>query len=848
MRHEILRRWALIIALAPTPIHSQEGKELDPARPQAVRTEGVPPVPARIASGLARYRQVEWASFSDWSPSGGIIFSSRIGNLSQLYHAGAPGASPKQLTSADEPVTGGRAIPDGSVIFSRGSGGDENFQLFRLRPGGAEPERLTDGRSRNLLGAIDKAGRRLAFTTTARNGRDADVFMVNLEKNGPPELLFQVENETWSLDEWSDDLSKALVTRFVSANETLAFVLDLHSKSRTPVPPETPDSGGKKVRRDNLRFAPGARAIYLTTDARGEFRELARLDLEKGAYTWLTEDLPFDVEDVELSRDGRLAVLAVNAEGYSRLFALDVEAVNAGKAVKDARRELSVPRGVAGGLRLDPTGTRLGLTWGSASSPSEAYSLEVATGRWERWTKSRDGGFATGDFVEPELVRYRSFDGREVPAFLHRPKGSGRAPVVINIHGGPEGQSRPVFSARTQYWVRELGAAVAFPNVRGSTGYGKSYSKLDDGLLRLDSVRDIGALLDWIAADERLDPARVAVYGGSYGGFMVLASLVQFRDRIKAGVDAVGISNFRTFLENTSPYRRDLRRVEYGDERDPKFRELFERISPAGRIHEIRSALFVVHGDNDPRVPISEAKQIVEKAKSSGKPVWTLYAANEGHGFQRRENSDYLDAATALFFEQNLLASPDGPLHHERAVLLFRSGKFAESAAEFDRAVELGGRTHSSDACWERGLARYYAGDFDGGRRQFEGYHKVGPLDIENGLWIYICEAAKRPEGGSLDKARAAIPAYTDRKRPPFPALLDLYLGKGTVEAVFAQAEASGGTRDDRSEAMFYAHLYTGKYLQTMGKTAEALEHMKKALELPLDHFMYWCAQAEVKR
>jgi dipeptidyl aminopeptidase/acylaminoacyl peptidase len=260
----------------------------------------------------------------------------------------------------------------------------------------------------------------------------------------------------------------------------------------------------------------------------------------------------------------------------------------------------------------------------------------------------------------PELIDYPTFDEvdgqpRRIPAFVYRPAGEGPHPVIISIHGGPESQARPGFSSTYQLWIDRLGAAVVVPNVRGSSGYGKTYLKLDNGKLREDSVKDIGALLDWIATQPDLDASRVAVYGGSYGGYMVLASGVHFSDRLKAAVDIVGISNFVTFLENTQDYRRDLRRPEYGDERDPEMRAHLERISPLNNVERIRVPMFVVQGNNDPRVPVSEAEQMVAALREQGSPVWYMNALNEGHGFRKKENRDLFSEATILFFERYLL-------------------------------------------------------------------------------------------------------------------------------------------------------------------------------------------------
>jgi dipeptidyl aminopeptidase/acylaminoacyl peptidase len=274
-----------------------------------------------------------------------------------------------------------------------------------------------------------------------------------------------------------------------------------------------------------------------------------------------------------------------------------------------------------------------------------------------RWTESELGGLVPTELRTPELIEWQSFDGRSISGFLYQPpkRFIGRRPVIINIHGGPEGQSRPTFLGRSNYFVNELGCAILFPNVRGSTGFGKSFVKLDNGMKRLDSVQDIGALLDWIAKEPTLDPERVMVTGGSYGGYMTLACAVEYNQRIACSLDVVGISHFGTFLKNTESYRRDLRRVEYGDERDPDMASFFEKMAPLNNAGKITKPLFVVQGGNDPRVPLSEAEQMVAKVKNNQSPVWYLMANDEGHGFRKKNNADFQFYATVLFVEQYLL-------------------------------------------------------------------------------------------------------------------------------------------------------------------------------------------------
>jgi dipeptidyl aminopeptidase/acylaminoacyl peptidase len=313
---------------------------------------------------------------------------------------------------------------------------------------------------------------------------------------------------------------------------------------------------------------------------------------------------------------------------------------------------------VISGLDWHEDGEILAFTMTSARSSADVYTLDPATKKVERWTFSETGGLNPQTFSEPELVSWKSFDGRQITGFLYKPsaaKFSGKRPVVIDIHGGPEGQERPGYLGRDNYLINELGVAMVLPNIRGSTGYGKTYVKLDNGFLRENSYKDIAALIDWIRARPDLDADRIMVQGGSYGGHMTLAVSTYYSDRIRCAVDVVGPSSLVTFLENTSGYRRDLRRVEYGDERDPKMRAFLEKIAPLNNAEKIRKPLFVIQGANDPRVPLSESEQMVKKIRGAGTPVWYLMAKDEGHGFSKKSNRDFEFYATIQFMKEFLL-------------------------------------------------------------------------------------------------------------------------------------------------------------------------------------------------
>jgi dipeptidyl aminopeptidase/acylaminoacyl peptidase len=434
----------------------------------------------------------------------------------------------------------------------------------------------------------------------------------------------------------------------ISVAKSNIWLVDVNAKTKTQVNADAGD-----VSYGNPKFSADGKSLYLTTDKDHEFERLARLDLADKRLTYLTPDIPWDVAGFDLSPDGTKLVFTTNEAGISKVYLLDT-------ATQQYEEVEGFPQGVIGGVKFHENNRDVALTVSTARSTADVYSLDVQTGAIERWTESELGGLMPSELSEPELIRWPSFDQREITGFIYRPPArfAGRRPVVINIHGGPEGQSRPTSLGRGNYFVNELGVAMIFPNVRGSTGYGKTFVSLDNGMKREDSVKDIGALLDWIAKQPDLDADRVMVTGGSYGGYMTLAVATHYNDRIRCALDVVGISHFGTFLKNTEAYRRDLRRVEYGDERDPKMQEFFEKIAPLNNASRITKPLFVVQGGNDPRVPLSEAEQMVAKVQRNNSPVWYLVAKDEGHGFRKKNNADYQFYATVMFVKEFLAPAP----------------------------------------------------------------------------------------------------------------------------------------------------------------------------------------------
>lgn len=630
---------------------ARSAEEADPRRPSAIATSGVPAIPPEVFQRLNQYQNVRAAAFLGWSPDQkGMLIGTRFGNTAQLYRVYEPSGRREQITFFDEPASG-RFVPqskDGAVLVTMSQGGNENTQVYLLDRRTGRTTLLTDGVSKNDLGPIRDDGSQMIVHSNRRNGRDTDIFIADTRKPDTHQAVLETTNEYWRATDWSPDGKTLALIRYVSINESYPALLDIATKQLKPIP----IPGGGKASYGTLKFSADGKSLYATTDVRGEYQQLARIALDGLEYQWLVDDLQWDIDEVEVDHTTGAVAFTVNEDGQSRLKLL-----TGGVGDDGLPRAIELPLGIVAGLEFSDDGQTLGFTLARPDAPADAYSIAVGDGSLTRWSYSEVGGLNPESFVTPSRIQFTSFDSRTIPAYYYRPKNATTtkpAPVLINIHGGPEGQSRPNFSGTTQYYLNEMGIAVIYPNVRGSAGYGKTYLKLDNAELREDSVRDIGALLDWVLEQPELDQGRVAVTGGSYGGYMVLASLVNFPERIRAGVDIVGIGNFITFLERTSPYRQELRRAEYGNENDPKMRAVFERINPAGRVDQIRSALLVAHGTNDPRVPFFEAEQIADRVKAAGRSVWTVYADNEGHGFGKKDNRDYLTAVEVLFLQEFL--------------------------------------------------------------------------------------------------------------------------------------------------------------------------------------------------
>ena len=605
---------------------------------------------------LERYLTVRQAYGATLGGPEELAFLYDATGVGQVWTLSEPGAWPEQRTFFDEPVSFVEASPTrGEWVFGMDEGGNERRQLFRLDAADGRIVPLTDRpAAKHRWGGWDSDGDRFAFAANRRDESVFDVYVQGREQRGDDAELVH-EGDGWlSLGGWSPDDDRLLVVESHSSFDQDVAVLDLDTGERHELTP--PD---EEVRYGSVQWGPAGEALYCVTDRDADTQYLARIDAETGDLTTVADGGDWSIDGLALHEESGLLVYSRNVEGYTELTLGELT----GPTEVDPLPMPALPGGIAGGVSFATDGDRFALSAAGRTHNTNVTVVDVDAVRegeadvqvggpavtagvvdgdpveWgaTQWTRASTAGIPLGTMVEPELVRYETFDDREIPAFLSLPEDAtpGETPVIVDVHGGPESQRRPSFSGLTQY-LCSRGYAVFEPNVRGSTGYGRAYTHLDDVEKRPDAVRDLAAAHDWLSGHDAVDPGRIAVMGGSYGGFMVLAALTTQPDRWAAGVDVVGIANFVTFLENTGSWRRELREAEYGSLTED--RELLDAISPINHVDDIEAPLFVLHGANDPRVPVGEAEQIAEQARDQGVPVELLIFDDEGHGISKLVN------------------------------------------------------------------------------------------------------------------------------------------------------------------------------------------------------------------
>jgi dienelactone hydrolase len=577
-----------------------------------------------------------------------MIISTRFGNVPQLHLVSMAMGVRKQITFFEDPLGNAIYEPENGnyFLFTKDIGGNEFGQIFRYDMADGKVTMLTDGgRSQNggIVWNRLKNNGHILYSSTKGNGTDRDFYMMDPLHPEKEFMFMQNKGGGWGISDWAGDF--VLITQSISANESRLWLYLMGPEPKMLLT----DTTEKSVWYGQPRLVNAAKKMYFITDKGSEFKRLASMDLITRRITYLTT-IPWDIEGYDITKDEKKVVFVTNEAGESKMYILNT-------ADGSYKPVVSLPSGVYSNPTIHQNGRDVSVSINSARSATDIYVLDLLSGKSERWTESELGGLVAAELPVPKTIHWKSFDGLDISGFYYpaAKRFEGKRPVIINIHGGPEGQSRPVFQGANNYFMNEMGAVMIYPNVRGSTGYGKTFLAMDNGMKREESVKDIGALLDWIEKQPELDASRIMVTGGSYGGYMTLAVATHYNDRIRCGLDVVGISNFNTFLKNTEGYRRDLRRVEYGDERDSAMHTFLETISPLNNAYKITKPLFIVQGGNDPRVPRTEAEQMAKKVRENGSTVWYLEASDEGHGFRKKNNADFQRLATILFIRQFLL-------------------------------------------------------------------------------------------------------------------------------------------------------------------------------------------------
>lgn len=613
-------------------------------------TENIAPISKELAQKVKKYAETRGASLVAIHPTKDeAIISTRFSSTNQLHKVIQPLGARKQITFFDEPIGNATYEPTKGeyLIYSRDAGGNEFGQLYKLDLNTLQSNLLTDGgRSQNGSVTWKKDGSGFYFTSTKRNGGDRDIYYMNPNDISTTRLILEVKGGGWGISDISKDGKNLLINEYISANESHIWLLDTNTGKLTQVT----NRNDKSIVQSDANFSKNPNEIWFTTDRDNEFQRLATLNLQNKKIIYHTSTIPWDVEGYVLSDDKSKLGFVTNEGGLHKFYIMDT-------TTKKFKEISNLPVGLLGGMQFTKDGKSIFFTQSTYDSTNDVYKLDLNTNKIVRWTESELGEIQKTNISKPKLIEWQSFDGLKISGFYYpaATKFTGKRPVMINIHGGPEGQSLASFLGSNNYYTSEMGVALIFPNVRGSSGFGKTYLAKDNGFLREDSVKDIGALLDWIAQQPELDKDRIMIMGGSYGGYMTLATAFHYADRIRCSVDVVGISNFNTFLKNTEEYRRDLRRVEYGDERDPKMYSFLDKISPLNNTDKIKKPMFIIQGTNDPRVPVTEATQMRDKLKTQGNTVWYLEAKDEGHGFRKKANIDYQRLAVIRYMEEYLL-------------------------------------------------------------------------------------------------------------------------------------------------------------------------------------------------
>lgn len=627
---------------------------------------------------IQQYLSIKSAGGASLSPDAKrMVYRTNVSGTSQIWIVDLPSGKPKQLTNYEDNIGFARWLPDGSgIVFGKARGGDENTQFFWMKPDGTGVRELTsDPKVRHNFAGVSKDGTKIYYDSNKRNRTFFDVYSMEIA-SGNETLLYQYDGNI-NIAAVNDAGTKFVLSRsgIEKSLDNDLYMVDIATKKETHLTPHTDAAEFGSV--DFL-----ADSIVYTTNDKREFEGLAQMRKKNASGDdWseanrevkILDDQQWDVSGITLNDNASMMAYTVNRDGFSELYLRTIE--TGGKplisTVSAKAEQIKLPsQGIAGGMTFSKDGSKMAFSFSSSKHNGDIWLYDLKTKTLAQITRSDNAGVSSDSFVAPELIKFKGFDGREIPAWYYKPKGSDdisvessetadsakvtltrkpRLPVIVSVHGGPEGQSRPGFNPLFQYYLSR-GYAVLDPNVRGSTGYGKTYTHLDDVEKREDSVKDLAAAHEWLFKSGGADPKRIAVMGGSYGGYMTMAAVTLYPDLWAAAVNTVGIVNWETFLQNTSGYRRRQREVEYG--MLEKNIDFLRAISPMKKIDRIKAPLFVIHGKNDPRVPYTEAEQVVKALKDRNAVVEYKLYDDEGHGISKLKNRLELYPLVADFLDK----------------------------------------------------------------------------------------------------------------------------------------------------------------------------------------------------
>lgn len=638
----------LVLSTVLFQVMPAEAQADGPIAPKNIVAIGVPPIPSSLPKDVQKYTGIYGLPLAGWNSTGREILLKGLSSVTWISRVSSPGSAP-ETSSIYIQSSGIYDIyfqPQRKYLaYTRDAAGNEAFQLYLYNIATRTSTILSDGKSRNTEPVWSNAGNRIAYSSTPISETGVNLRLVDPFNLKSDRLLAKSPGTYFKAYDWSPDDKQIVFCDFSSNIASTLWLVDAANGNKTQLSPKTEQA----ELYDYPQFSKDGKGVYVLTDHDSDVRRVAFIDLESKKFTYLPSNPKWDVDEFQLSPNGNRLAFITNEDGVSRLHVLDVIGGKE-KPIAD------LPVGVISDPKWHTNSTDLAFNFKSAQVANDVYSVNIETGKPELWAKSVTNGVDSRKFSSPELIHWPTVDKRTIFGFLYRPPATfkGKRPVIIHIHGGPEEQYRPAFGYENNYFLNELGIAKIYPNVRGSSGYGKSFLSLDDGTRREDAVKDLGALLDWIKDQPELDSERVMVEGTSYGGYLALSTGFTYSDRIRGAISESGITNLATFVSNTEGWRRELQRSEFGDERDPKTREFMERIAPLNNTQKFKKPLLIIHGQNDPRVPVADATKFVNATKGRN-VVWYILAKDEGHGFVQKENRDYRTYATILFVKEFLL-------------------------------------------------------------------------------------------------------------------------------------------------------------------------------------------------